>query len=195
MERITAQGKANGHGIADDPLTAEPYRWDDCTVSISITLLPETTGEAHERVALVGVRTHADAPLIRRLPAYEVLPLPPALTQLLDELREQLPARAAQYEERQTRASATVTPATNAASVSGKRGKTGRSLAAATSPATVEPMDWSDDMFSAPPVTPEPDAAAPASAPPSPSQAESEDSGGWQGGDIFAAPPEQLSLL
>jgi hypothetical protein len=192
MERNTTPAVNHNHNAADDPVTAEPYRWADCTVHLNLTLLPQEAGEAHERVALVGVRTHADAPLIRRLPAYQVLPLPPALMQLLEELQAQLPARAAQYEERQTRAAVIVTPATNATQLPGKRGKTGRSLAAVTSQAG-EPVDWSDDMFSAPPVVSEPDGtAAPAGDLPAATPEESDTL--WDSDD-FTAPPAQLPLL
>jgi hypothetical protein len=177
----------------DDPVSAEPYRWEDCTVNITITLLPQESGAAHERVALVGARTHADAPLIRRLPAYQVLPLPPALTQILEELREQLPARAAHYEERKARAAVTATPAPHRAPASGQRHKTGRGLTATKTPVVPEPGGWSDDLFSAPPLADKPECGATAADDP-PAATPAASANLRNQGDI-KAPSTQLSFL
>lgn len=82
-----------------DPVTKEPYRWSECTINIQIQLLPQK-GEP-ERTAIIGIRTHLDAPLIKRMKADRLEPLPACIADLIAEMKEELPIRAAAYVERE----------------------------------------------------------------------------------------------
>lgn len=82
-----------------DPVTKEPYRWNDCTINISIQLLPNKSET--ERDCIIGIRTHLDAPIIKRIKADCLEPLPACIADLIAEMREELPIRAAAYLERE----------------------------------------------------------------------------------------------
>lgn len=136
-----------------DPVEAEPYRWHECTVQLNITLIPDPANTAHYQTALVGIRTHNDAPIIRRVAAGELLPLPAIVMELVREMREQLPARAEAREERMARAKQTAQTAkqsaakTQPAKAKVKPGRhVGASALAATAAVAQESFD--DDLFS-----------------------------------------------
>ncbi len=150
--RPTSVGTTS-HNQASDPVESEPYRWHECTVGIQITLIPDPADTAHYKTALIGIRTHSDAPIIRRVAAKELLPLPPCIMELIHELREQLPARSEHREERMARvrqaAQKTQKPTTNAQPVRTKF-KPGRHVAAGGGPpaAVIEHEAIDDDLFS-----------------------------------------------
>jgi len=70
----------------------QPYDFDHCTVQIAIQLLP-SDGDANDRMVVVGVRSHLDAPILRVTRLNELGALPPLVTALLDELKAELPKR------------------------------------------------------------------------------------------------------
>lgn len=84
-----------------NPVTADPYEFDQCTIAVQIVLLPYD-GNEHGREVMVGVRNHQDAPIIRVFRMDEIQ-LPEAVTGLLDELRSQLPMRAMEKIQRETK--------------------------------------------------------------------------------------------
>lgn len=84
-----------------NPVTADPYEFDQCTIAVQIVLLPYD-GNEHGREVMVGVRNHQDAPIIRVFRMDEIQ-LPEAITGLLDELRSQLPMRAMEKIQRETK--------------------------------------------------------------------------------------------
>ena len=84
-----------------NPVLADPYEFDQCTVAIQIVLLPND-GDAHGREVVIGVRTHQDTPIIRVFRLDQV-PLGAPITNLLEELRAQLPSRAMEKIERETK--------------------------------------------------------------------------------------------
>ena len=150
LERAFANAQAN------DPVESEPYCWHECTVGINIQLIPDAVNKEHYETAIIGVRTHNDAPIIKRVAAKELLPLPECIKELLREMREQLPARAEHRAERLARAAK---GAAHPSSVKGQPAKTkvkpGRYIAAQSTGAqkgTVEPEAFDDDLFSAPPM-------------------------------------------
>ena len=139
---------------ANDPVESEPYRWHQCTVGINITLIPDPTDRAHYQTALIGIRTHNDAPIIRRVAAGELLPLPSCIIEMIREMREQLPARGEAREERVARAKQAAartakSPVTKTQPPKAKV-KPGRYVAAAAgAPAAnaVEQGSFDDDLF------------------------------------------------
>ncbi len=78
-------------------ITAEPYALEECTIQIGITILP--ADEQGRRMCAVGVRTHQDAPIFRMLERNS-LDLPDILESMIDQLREEMPARKQLAEER-----------------------------------------------------------------------------------------------
>lgn len=54
---------AAADGTVTATTEAEPYRFDTCTVTLTVTLLP-ASGDARARRAVIGVRTHESAPAI-----------------------------------------------------------------------------------------------------------------------------------
>lgn len=92
----------------------QPYDYDKCTVQIAIQLLPgdqgspsapaaeQGSGDASGkgRRAIIGVRTHMDAPIVRMLRAEELGELPPVIMALLEQLKSELPAREQAAQER-----------------------------------------------------------------------------------------------
>lgn len=78
-------------------LVTEPYNLEECTIQIGITILPPD--ERGGRLCAIGVRTHQDAPIFQTVERAH-LELPDVLESMLDQLREELPARKQQAEER-----------------------------------------------------------------------------------------------
>lgn len=143
-----------------DPLEAEPYSWGRCTVGISIQLLPNTDGGETYKEAYIGIRTHNDIPIIKRVAADELMPLPDSIMRLIDEMREEFPAREEHRAERQRREKEKKNPKGKSAAQSKSKNlqpklKPGRYMAAAgkasgADTATVEDAPF-DDIFSTAP--------------------------------------------
>lgn len=70
---------------------AQPYAFDQCTITIGLQLLP-ADGDPGGRLVVAGVRSHADPPILRLVREAE-LPLPEILKNLLAQLAAELPAR------------------------------------------------------------------------------------------------------
>ncbi|SRR5258706_15732972 len=84
-----------------NPVLADPYEFDKCTVAIQIVLLP-ADGDPHGREVVIGVRTHQDTPIIRVFRLDQV-PFQSPITDLLEELKAQLPGRAMEKIQRETK--------------------------------------------------------------------------------------------
>lgn len=74
-----------------NPLLDDPYEFDQCTITVQMTMLPDD-GHQDGREVMVGVRNHADQ-FIMGIFRLGELPMPDGINSLLDQLREQLPAR------------------------------------------------------------------------------------------------------
>jgi hypothetical protein len=100
---------AQSSATAEPPIPPiEPYDFDRCTITIGIQLLPVPEGgDPKERQAIIGVRNHADPPILR-MGWWEDLATGFRFIaqELLDQLRVDLPARerACQEREAQVRA-------------------------------------------------------------------------------------------
>ena len=76
----------------------EPYDFDRCTIQIGLQLLPDD-GDPAGRPVVVGVRNHADVPIVALTRLAKFGPLPQVVTELLDRLRADLPMRQKAHEE------------------------------------------------------------------------------------------------
>jgi len=76
----------------------EPYDFDRCTIQIGLQLLPDD-GDPAGRPVVVGVRNHADAPIVVLTRFAALGSLPQVVTELLDRLRANLPMRQRASEE------------------------------------------------------------------------------------------------
>ncbi len=93
---------APGNGKA--PVENQPYAFDQCTITIGIQLLP-ADGDPQGRLAVLGVRSHADPPIIYMVREAELL-LPDILKNLLAQLATELPARKEAHEAAEAKARA-----------------------------------------------------------------------------------------
>lgn len=70
----------------------DPYEFDKCLISIGIGLMPDD-GHPEGRPVILGVRNHQDEPIVRMCRLSDLSPLPDPIQQLLDQLKEDMPAR------------------------------------------------------------------------------------------------------
>ena len=96
---VSAPEAANT-ATATATLPDEPYIWAQCTIQVSLQILPESDHSSGDRKVILGVRTHEDAPLLALKRLSDLEPLPAPLTELLTQLAAQLPERAAAATER-----------------------------------------------------------------------------------------------
>lgn len=68
----------------------EPYDFNQCTIQVSMQILPR--GEGADRQVVIGVRNHQDAPIVRTAPL-STLTLPAILSEMLTLLELDMPAR------------------------------------------------------------------------------------------------------
>ncbi len=101
---LADEDKAGGNTSSDlasaknESPVEEPYDFDHCTVQIGLQLLPDD-GDPAGRPVVVGVRNHADAPIVALTRLSTLGPLPQVVTELLDRLRADLPVRQRASEE------------------------------------------------------------------------------------------------
>lgn len=74
------------------PPQSEPYIFEQCKVQVVITLLPNA-GQPGGRPVLLAASSHGDFPIVAMLTQEELGSLPPAIAQLLDDLRADFPNR------------------------------------------------------------------------------------------------------
>jgi hypothetical protein len=71
---------------------SEPYIFEQCKVQVVITLLPSTE-QPGNRPVLLAASSHGDFPIVAMLTQEELGSLPPAISQLLDDLKADFPNR------------------------------------------------------------------------------------------------------
>nr|RNJ69417.1 MAG: hypothetical protein EDM05_09060 [Leptolyngbya sp. IPPAS B-1204] len=71
---------------------SEPYIFEQCKVQVVITLLPNT-GQPRGRPVLLAASSHGDFPIVAMLSQEELGSLPPAIAQLLNDLKADFPNR------------------------------------------------------------------------------------------------------
>lgn len=77
--------------VEPTPIVDLPYDFDQCTISISIVLLPDDEGEGGRPVVMT-VQNHRDAPIVMYV-RHDKLRLPDEIITALDTLKEDLPNR------------------------------------------------------------------------------------------------------
>lgn len=77
----------------------DPYEFNQCLITVAMALMPDD-GSPDGRKVMLGVRNHQDEPILKACRLGELLPLPDPVQQLLDQLKEQLPARSEKTTER-----------------------------------------------------------------------------------------------
>jgi hypothetical protein len=70
----------------------EPYIFEQCKIQVVITLLPNT-GQLGDRSVLLATSSHGDFPIVALLTQEELGSFPPAITQLLADLKADFPNR------------------------------------------------------------------------------------------------------
>ena len=74
----------------------EPYEWGQCTIVLTIQLLPLRSGEdPQQRRVVVAAQSHSDPPVYKLLTLTELGALPQPAVDALDALRAELPVQAA----------------------------------------------------------------------------------------------------
>lgn len=68
------------------------YEFDKCLITVAMGLMPDD-GDPNGRLVMLGVRNHQDEPILSTCQLNDLLPLPDPIQQLLEQLKEQLPAR------------------------------------------------------------------------------------------------------
>jgi hypothetical protein len=68
------------------------YEFDKCLISVAMGMLPDD-GNPDGRLVMLGVRNHQDEPIFATCRLNDLAPLPDPIQQLLERLKEQLPAR------------------------------------------------------------------------------------------------------
>jgi hypothetical protein len=68
------------------------YEFNKCLITVAMGLMPDD-GDPNGRLVMLGVRNHQDEPILSTCRLNDLMPLPDPIQQLLEQLKEQLPAR------------------------------------------------------------------------------------------------------
>lgn len=98
----------NGTAAAQRPEQAnvveeDPYDFDRCLITVAMAMMPED-GSPDGRTVMLGVRNHQDEPIMIKCRLNDLRPLPDPIQQLLEQLKEQLPARSEKAAQRRAKA-------------------------------------------------------------------------------------------
>ncbi|WP_334851329.1 hypothetical protein [Nostoc sp.] len=119
-ENSYAEDEIDSHELEDDDTETsatnsvnqlEPFIFEQCKVQIVITLLP--TEQTGDRTVMIAASSHGDFPVVAMLNQDELGDLPPAIVQLLDELKADFPNRQIRRNIAQTQAVKTNKPHTS----------------------------------------------------------------------------------
>jgi len=110
-ENSYGKDEIDSHQLDDDDIETfatnkvnqlEPFIFEQCKVQIVITLLP--TQQTGDRPVMIAASSHGDFPVVAMLNQEELGDLPPAIVQLLDELKADFPNRQIRRNIAQTKA-------------------------------------------------------------------------------------------
>lgn len=87
-----SNNKESSNSTSPTQSESEPYIFEQCKVQVVITLLP-STGQPGNRPVLLAASSHGDFPIVAMLTQEELGSLPPAIAQLLDDLKTDFPNR------------------------------------------------------------------------------------------------------
>ena len=80
----------------------DPYEFEKCLITVAMALMPDD-GSPDGRMVMLGVRNHQDEPLLATCRLSDLMPLPDPVQQLLEQLKDQLPARSEKAAERKAK--------------------------------------------------------------------------------------------
>ena len=132
--------KKSGYQAPPPPVnhvTKAPYTWEKCLRTVTIAYLPVKDGEVQQ--VLVGVRTHED-PWKVRLFYEQDTPLPASILAMLEEVKAEMPMKAMQALEKETKEKvkkkpvAATKPSAPASTTSVTAPKAGSTVATGTAP-------------------------------------------------------------
>lgn len=118
-ENSYGEDEIDSHELDDDEIQTsatnnvnqpEPFIFEQCKVQIVITLLP--TEQTGDRPVMIAASSHGDFPVVTMLKQEELGDFPPAIVQLLDELKADFPNRQIRRNIAQTKAVKTNKPTT-----------------------------------------------------------------------------------
>jgi hypothetical protein len=81
----------------------DPYDFDKCLITVAMALMPDD-GSQDGRKVMLGVRNHQDEPILTTCRLSDLMPLPDPVQQLIEQLKDQLPARSEKAAERKAKA-------------------------------------------------------------------------------------------
>lgn len=87
-----SNNKESSNSVSPTQPQSEPYIFEQCKVQVVITLLPSAR-QPGNRPVLLAASSHGDFPIVAMLTQEELGALPPAISQLLDDLKADLPNR------------------------------------------------------------------------------------------------------
>jgi cell division septation protein DedD len=70
----------------------DAYEFDKCLITVAMGFMPDD-GDPNGRLVMLGVRNHQDEPILSTCRLNDLMPLPDPIQQLLEQLKDQLPAR------------------------------------------------------------------------------------------------------
>jgi hypothetical protein len=81
----------------------DPYEFEKCLITVAMALMPDD-GSPDGRRVMLGVRNHQDEPIMTTCRLSDLMPLPDPIQKLLEQLKEELPARSEKATDRKAKA-------------------------------------------------------------------------------------------